>query len=57
MVYKNNAWIVNPGAYVTRYTNVLLKGGTIGQAFGGSDSRGTVHGAEIKQETAGSTCA
>ncbi len=56
MIYKNNVWVANPGAYVTRYTNVVLRGGVIGQAFGGSDSSGSVHGAEIKQETAGSTC-
>ena len=54
MIYKNGAWIDNPGADVPGYTYVLLKGGTIGQAFGGSDSRGTVGGSEIRQETGGS---
>ena len=53
MIYKNGSWIDNPGAYVTRYTNVLLKGGTIGQAFGGSDSRGSVGGSDIRQESGG----
>ena len=54
MIYKNSAWIDNPGAYVTGYTNVLLKGGTIGQAFGGSDSRGSVGGSNVIQSSGGS---
>ena len=54
MIYKNGTWIENTGADVQYYTNVLLKGGTIGQAFGGSDSRGTVYGgSDITQETGG----
>ncbi len=53
MIYKSGNWIDNTGADVTHYTNVLLRGGTIGQAFGGSDSRGTVGGSEIKQEAGG----
>ena len=54
MIYKNGTWIENTGADVQYYTNVLLKGGTIGQAFGGSDSRGTVYGgSDIRQETGG----
>ena len=54
MIYKNGVWIDNTGADVPGYTHVLLKGGTIGQAFGGSDSRGSVGGSEILQETGGS---
>ena len=54
MIYKNSAWIDNPGAHVTGYTNVLLKGGTIGQAFGGSDSRGSVGGSNVIQSSGGS---
>ena len=54
MIYKNGTWIDNTGADVPGYTHVLLKGGTIGQAFGGSDSRGSVGGSEILQETGGS---
>ena len=53
MINKNGNWIDNTGADVTHYTNVLLKGGTIGQAFGGSDSRGTVGGSNIRQATGG----
>ena len=53
MIYKSGNWIDNTGADVTHYTNVLLRGGTIGQAFGGSDSKGTVGGSEIKQEAGG----
>ena len=53
MIYKNGSWIDNTGADVVYYTNVLLKGGTIGQAFGGSDSRGTVGSSNIRQETGG----
>ena len=41
----------NPGADVTHYANVMLKGGTIGQAFGGSDTRGTVGGTDVQQST------
>ena len=44
-------WQRNPGADVTHYTNVMLKGGTIGQAFGGSDTRGTVGGTDVQQST------
>lgn len=44
-------WQRNPGADVMHYANVMLKGGTIGQAFGGSDTRGTVGGTDVKQST------
>ena len=40
-------WENNPGANVTNFTNVLLKGGTIGDAFGGSDSNGSVGGTNL----------
>ena len=50
-IYYNNAWHTNPGANVPGYANVLLMGGTIGQAFGGSDTKGSVGGAEVVQET------
>jgi len=40
-------WENNPGANVTDFTNVLLKGGTIGDAFGGSDSNGSVGGTNL----------
>ena len=43
-------WEENPGAKVAGYTNVLLKGGTIGEAFGGSDSKGTVGGSDLKTD-------
>ena len=48
---QGNGWTTNPGANVTGYANVLLRGGTIGQAFGGSDTKGNVGGADVKQET------
>ena len=44
-------WEENPGADVTNYTNVLLKGGTIGDAFGGSDSKGTVVNTELTKSS------
>ena len=50
-INKGSGWEANPGANVTHYANVLLSGGTIGQAFGGSDTKGTVGGADVKQET------
>ena len=50
-INKGAGWEANPGASVTHYANVMLRGGTIGQAFGGSDTKGTVGGADIKQET------
>ena len=43
-------WESNPGANVDGYTNVVLHGGTIGEAFGGSDSRGLVGGSELTQD-------
>ena len=48
---QGNGWTTNPGANVSGYANVLLRGGTIGQAFGGSDTKGDVGGADVKQET------
>ena len=48
---QGEGWTTNPGANVTGYANVLLRGGTIGQAFGGSDTKGDVGGADVKQET------
>ena len=48
---NGNEWVTNPGANVPGYTNVMLRGGTIGQAFGGSDTKGTVGGTDVKQET------
>ena len=53
-INKIGSWIDNPGANVTNYTNVLLKGGTIGEAFGGSDSKGTVGGSDLKTDPDGS---
>ena len=50
-VNYGQGWQRNPGANVTHYANVMLKGGTIGQAFGGSDTRGSVGGTDIKQST------
>ena len=50
-INKTGTWIDNPGANVTNYTNVLLKGGTIGEAFGGSDSKGVVGGSDLRRET------
>ena len=50
-INKGEGWIKNPGANVDGYTNVMLRGGTIGQAFGGSDTKGTVGGTEVKQES------
>ena len=49
-LYYNDSWHENLGANVTGYTNVLLRGGTIGQYFGGSDTRGTVGGTETHEE-------
>ena len=44
-------WESNPGANVLPgYTNVVLHGGTIGEAFGGSDSKGIVGGSELTQD-------
>ena len=50
-IYKNGSWLDNPGANVTGYANVMLRGGTIGQAFGGSDTKGTVGNTDVRQET------
>jgi hypothetical protein len=50
-INKTGSWENNPGANVTHYTNVLLKGGTIGESFGGSDSEGTVGGSDLKTTT------
>ena len=50
-INKDGAWINNPGANVLPgYTNVVLHGGTIGEAFGGSDSKGTIGGSELTQD-------
>ncbi len=46
-------WEENPGANVPVYTNVLLKGGTIGEAFGGSDSRGIVGSSDLRTQPSG----
>ena len=48
-----NTWIENPGASVSIYSNVLLQGGTIGEAFGGSDSKGTVVNADLRTQPSG----
>ena len=50
---KGAGWESNPGANVAGYTNVVLHGGTIGEAFGGSDSKGTIGGTELTKDAKG----
>ena len=52
-INKGSGWEENPGANVTYYTNVILHGGTIGEAFGGSDSKGSVGGFELTKDAKG----
>ena len=48
-------WESNPGANVLPgYTNVVIHGGTIGEAFGGSDSKGNNGGTELTKDAKGS---
>ena len=52
-INKGSGWEENPGANVTHYTNVLLHGGTIGESFGGSDSKGNCGGFELTKDAKG----
>ena len=41
---KGNSWVTNPGANVNGNANTLIYGGTVHEAFGGSNEKGTVTG-------------
>lgn len=55
VVWKNGRWQENDGANVTGNARVVLKGGTISDAFIGSDTKGTIQNAdaEVVTETGG----
>ena len=57
VVWRNNRWQENDGANVIGNAGVVLKGGTISDAFIGSDTKGTVENAEANVTTeAGGDC-
>ncbi len=41
---KGSTWTINPGANVNGNANTLIYGGTVHEAYGGSNEKGTVHG-------------
>ena len=55
VIWRNNRWEENDGANVSGNANVVLKGGTISDAFIGSDTKGTVQNptAEVTTEGGG----
>ena len=44
MYKKGNSWVTNPGANVNGSANTLIYGGTVHEAYGGSNEKGTVTG-------------
>ena len=53
VIWRNNRWEANDGANVTGDASVVLKGGTISDAFIGSDTKGSVQNSEANVTTAG----
>lgn len=51
-----NTWTVNPGANVNGNATTLLKGGYIHEAYGGSNSRGTISGNVSIDKSSGGDC-
>ncbi len=41
---KGTTWTINPGANVNGNANTLIYGGTVHEAYGGSNEKGTVYG-------------
>ena len=53
--YKNdNGWQINPGANVNGNANTTILGGTIHEAFGGSNELGTIGSISINSQSGGS---
>ena len=44
MYKKGNSWVTNPGANVNGSANTLIYGGTVHEAYGGSNEKGTITG-------------
>lgn len=51
-----STWVVNPGADVNGNANTLLKGGYIHEAYGGSNSKGTISGNVSIDKSSGGDC-
>ena len=51
-----STWVVNPGADVNGNANTLLKGGYIHEAYGGSNSKGTITGNVTIMKSSGGAC-
>ena len=51
-----STWVVNPGADVNGNANTLLKGGYIHEAYGGSNSKGTITGNVTIMKSSGGDC-
>ena len=51
-----STWVVNPGADVNGNANTLLKGGYIHEAYGGSNSKGTITGNVTIMKSSGGYC-
>lgn len=58
VIYRNGRWEENDGANVSGDAHVVLKGGTISDAFIGSDTKGTVQNASanVTSEKEGGDC-
>ena len=44
---KGNDWTINPGANVNGNASTLIYGGTVHEAYGGSNEKGTIHGSVV----------
>ena len=55
-VDNGTSWQVNPGAEVMRDANTVLRGGTIHEAYGGSNAKGTIHGNTSIMVSVGGDC-
>ena len=58
--YKNDSgWQTNPGADINGNTNTIIYGGTVHEAYGGSNEKGTIHGdvaIDVSESTGNESC-
>ena len=56
---KGNTWQINPGANVNGNANTMIYGGTVHEAYGGSNEKGTITGdvaIDVGTNAPGETC-
>ena len=58
--YKNDTeWKINPGANINGNANTMIYGGTVHEAYGGSNEKGTITGSvtiDVGENVPGDTC-